>query len=361
MSKENEIELPLSVQYPAVLLSILLTAYCLIEARVFLLPIAFAALFSFLLYPFARALELRFRFSRTLSTTFAIVVFLCCVALFMYFAFLAVSAFEDLLPKLSKRIEMWYIDAQTFIEVQFGIEQKQQLEWARQRVNEFLQKGGLLLTQTLDIITSILTLLVLIPAYIFLFLFFRDKIKEFIKRLNAFDDRSKIERIAHDVPPVVLNYVKGVGTRAAIEAALNTVGLLIIGIEYAYVLGPIGAFFAVIPFIGVIIAAIIPTLVALVTTDTTWQPLAVIGWYLMIQLVEEVYLEPRIVGGQVSLNPLAAFLAIIIGSALWGAAGLIIFMPLTAGLKVVFEHVDSLRPFAYFLSRDEPGLKSGEE
>jgi predicted PurR-regulated permease PerM len=349
----NRIELPLYVKYTAILLGAILTAYCLYEGRYFLMPLLFSAFFALLLYPLSHLLEERWRLSRAWSCTICLIVTILFLIGFIMLIYGAFSAFSDLAPNLGAKFEELYQKLLRFTESKFGTIQRQQLELTRKMVTDFFTKSGSMVSETFSILTGILALLVMMPTLIFMFLYYRDNLKEFLKRVVRPEDKPDVENVTQEVPEVIINYVKGVGMRSGIEAVLNTIGLMIIGVPYAFAIGPLTAIFTIVPYVGTLMGAVVPTLVALVTMDSVWYAAAVVGWYVGIQILEEVWIEPHIVGGKVKLNPLAAFIAVIIGGTLWGPAGLILFIPMTATLKVIAEHVDVMRPIAFLLGSDE--------
>ncbi|HYF03750.1 MAG TPA: AI-2E family transporter [Patescibacteria group bacterium] len=357
MRDTTRISLPLYVQYTTVLLGAILTAYCLYEGRYFLMPILFSAFFALLLYPLSHWLEERWKMSRAWSCGLCLGVTILFLAGFVFLLYGGFSAFREVMPEVLERFEQLYERLAIFIEKKLGVVQREQLDQTRQMVNNFFTKSGSMVSSTFSIVTGILALLVMMPTLIFMFLYYRENLKEFLKRMVHPKDKHDVEDVTQEVPEVIINYVKGVGMRSGIEAALNTIGLAIIGVPYWFVLGPITAIFTIIPYVGTLIGAILPTLVALVTMQSPWYALAVIGWYAAIQVLEEVWIEPHIVGAKVKLNPLAAFVAVIIGGTLWGPAGLILFIPMTATLKVIAEHVDAMRPIAYLLGAEEAETK----
>jgi predicted PurR-regulated permease PerM len=77
-----------------------------------------------------------------------------------------------------------------------------------------------------------------------------------------------------------------------------------------------------------------------------------------IQVVESNYLSPKIVGGTLKVNALAAIISIIVGAAVWGIAGMILFLPFTAMLKVVCHEYDELKPIALFIGEQNIKVKS---
>ena len=141
---------------------------------------------------------------------------------------------------------------------------------------------------------------------------------------------------------------------AAIIATLNSVGLLILGIDYAIILGITGALLNVIPYIGGVIAIALPMIIAFVTKDSISYPLLVMGIYLVIQFTDNHLIIPRIVASKVKINALVSVIAVLIGGSLWGVAGMFLSIPLTAILKVVFDHIEILKPWGFLLGNIVP-------
>jgi predicted PurR-regulated permease PerM len=139
-----------------------------------------------------------------------------------------------------------------------------------------------------------------------------------------------------------------------IIAVLNTVGLLLLGIEYAFFFGALAAFLNIIPYLGIIIGSILPIMMALLTKDSIWYAVGVAGAFTAVQFLEGNFITPNIVGSKVSVNPLAAIVALIFGGMLWGPSGMILSIPFTAIVKVILDNIESLEPFGFLLG--EPPL-----
>jgi len=125
-----------------------------------------------------------------------------------------------------------------------------------------------------------------------------------------------------------------------------------IGIDFPFLFGYLAAVLTIIPYIGTTIGGMLPTFYALVTYDSLWMPISVIALYLTIQTIEGNILTPKIVGNKVSLNPLFALISLLVGGLLWGIAGMILFIPIMAIVKVIFDHIESLQPYGILLSSD---------
>ena len=138
-----------------------------------------------------------------------------------------------------------------------------------------------------------------------------------------------------------------------IVATLNSVGLLLLGVDYAVFFGTLAAFLLLIPYIGIMIGSLLPIVYALVTKDSPVYAVGVAGIFLFVQFLEGNFITPHIVGSKVSVNPLAAIIALILGGQLWGVAGLVLALPLTAILKVVFDNIESMKPYGYLIGEPE--------
>ncbi len=106
-----------------------------------------------------------------------------------------------------------------------------------------------------------------------------------------------------------------------------------------------------VPFLGPIFGSILPVLYALLTMDSLIYPLLVLGGFYVIQLFESNLFTPTIVGSQVSMNAMVTLFLLFVGAQIWGLAGMILFIPMGAILKVVCDEVDSLKPLGFLLGR----------
>jgi predicted PurR-regulated permease PerM len=139
-----------------------------------------------------------------------------------------------------------------------------------------------------------------------------------------------------------------------IIAILNSTGLLLLGIDYAIILGITGAILNIIPYIGGIMAIALPMIIAFVTKDSSTSAILVFVVYIIIQFVDNHYIIPKIVAARVQLNALVSVIVILIGGALWGIPGMFLSIPLTAIIKVIFDNIESLKPFGFLFGNIVP-------
>lgn len=141
-------------------------------------------------------------------------------------------------------------------------------------------------------------------------------------------------------------------------AVLNCAGLLILGIEYAIILGIMGAFLNLIPYLGGIIAIALPMIIAFITKDSLTYPVLVFCIYMLIQFIDNNVIIPRIVASRVKINALVSVIAVLLGSALWGISGMFLSIPLIAIIKVICDHIEPLKPWGFLLGDHVPTTAS---
>src|SRR5690606_616001 len=156
-----------------------------------------------------------------------------------------------------------------------------------------------------------------------------------------------------EIYDVIQSYLLGMGMVMGIVAILNTAGLLVLGLQYAWFFGTLAALLILIPYIGIAIGSLIPALFALATMDNYWYALGVIIWFQVVQFLEGNFITPNIVGGKVSLNPLVAIMSLLLGGMLFGLAGLILALPLVASIKILLNLDKSTPPFSFLIGEPE--------
>jgi predicted PurR-regulated permease PerM len=208
--------------------------------------------------------------------------------------------------------------------------------------------------QRLTEIGHVVVVLLLLPVYIFLILHYKTLLLEFIRKLFRTEHHTTVVDVLAKSKSLIQTYLTGLLFEMAIVAVLNSVGLLILGIDYAIILGLIGAVLNIIPYIGGIIAIALPMTIAFITKDSALYPLLVLLLYMVIQLVDNNYIIPKIVAARVKLNALISIVVILIGGAIWGVPGMFLAIPLTAIAKVICDNIEPLKPWGYLLGNIVP-------
>src|SRR5690606_58704 len=165
--------------------------------------------------------------------------------------------------------------------------------------------------------------------------------------------REEIENLIAKIYDVLQNYLVGLVTVMGIIAILNTIGLMLLGIDYSWFFGILAALLTIFPYVGIFIGSIIPALFALATKDSAWYAAGVIIWFQLVQTLEGNFITPKIVGGKANLNPLVSLLSFFLGGMLFGISGMILALPLMAILKVIFDSIPETQAYGFLLSEPD--------
>ncbi len=180
--------------------------------------------------------------------------------------------------------------------------------------------------------------LVIIPFWLFYVL------KDSERGLNAFNAmiprswRVDVWRIVRIVNDVLSSYIRGQLLLALVVGVATTLGMLLVGAPYAFILGIISGFTEIVPVIGPIIGAIPGVLLALVNGD--WVLLVkVLLVYVVVQQLENNLLVPKIQGDSVKMHPALIMVALVVGSQVGGLVGLVLAVPVAAILRDVYLYL----------------------
>lgn len=362
-TRSPEVELPAYAKIAFVLLSLVIIVYGLHALEGLLIPLVFAILFSVLLFPLVQRLE-NWRVPRILAVFICLILALTLLSGLFYAISVQISSFAEVVPQFVKRGNEYINSIRTFADERLNIDRQRQIAEIRKYFNQALAEGGTILTSTLLATTSILTNLFLVLLFAFFFLIYRDFFRSFFYKAFKDVNKTKVDRVMAGIYQVVKDYLAGLVLVIVIIGTLMTVGLLILGVDYAVFFGFFGACLVLIPYFGISLGSLLPAAYTLVTQDNPLKAVGVIGIFLFVQALEGNVITPYIVGSKVSINPLAAIIVLILWENIWGLPGLVLALPLTAILKVVFDSVDSLKPYGFVIGEAEkprPPIKNLQE
>ena len=323
-----------------------------------LIPLLFAVLVSILLFPVCAQLE-RWKFPRILAIMLSILLFIFIIAALIWLVTIQVGAFADEIPRLTEKAEILLEETTAMVERYFDVSRNEQVSRAKGYLINALAESRATLLNTLVATTGTLATATLVPLYVFFFLLYRDFFRRFVHKAFHKVPKHKLNTVLDKIYDVIQSYLAGLVLVIFIVGILNTIGLLLLGIDYAVFFGFLAAFLILIPYIGILIGSLFPALMSIITEDSAWYAVGVVGVMSFVQFLEGNFITPNIVGSKVSINPLAAIVMLLLGGQLWGLPGLILALPLTAILKVILDANRSTEPFGYLLG--EPGKEVKEE
>src|SRR5690625_887830 len=341
------------VKYAYALAAIVLTIYAMITAKAIVVPFLFAIFISILLTPLAGWLE-KYRIPRVISSLVAITVAVLVLFGVGFFFYTQMTAFVNDSDTIIMRLEELLFSVDEFLSSWFAFEGEINLERIVVELLEYIQANIASLSRGISSAASVITNVFLVPVFIFLILLFRSQLKNFVMMAFGGDNDSRNRRvrvIIIKIRVLIQNYITGVLIVIVILSFLNSIMLLVIGVDHAIFFGVFAAMLNIIPFVGPLLGSILPIVYSLITMDSLIYSLIIMFVFYVIQLFEGNLFTPTIVGSQVSMNALATLLLLFIGGQIWGLSGMILFIPIGAIMKIIFDEVESLQPFGYVLGR----------
>ena len=353
------------VHYTFLLIGLSLLVFVLRKLDGILLPILFAGLLSVLLLPLVTRFE-RWKLSRIWAIIVTLLLVIGALAGLFYLFGAQIMSLRDELPKLQEKSIEYFDQVQQWASMKFGYHPMSKEELIDSSMNSVKKSAGGYLGSTLSTTAGILSVTTLVPIYIFCFLYYRDHMRQFLFRFVAPDKRTGVLHTMDNIQTVVQAYIQGLLTVIVIVSILNATGLLLLGVKFAVFFAIFASVLAIIPYIGILVGSAIPALVTLVETGSPGKAAAVVGVFVFVQFLEGNFITPMITGSKVSINPMAAIIALILGGELWGTPGMILSIPLVAVLKVVFDASKTTEPWGFLLGdvsdgEDTPKDKSDDK
>jgi len=316
------------------------------------IPLSFAALISFVSYPFCVWLEKK-GMSRIAAIAVAVTLL---IILFVGTVILLITQFVDFMsewPSLQEKMGETFHNLRTTLSGTYGISPEQQQKWINQLISqsgsgalEFLQKA---------ISTSALsgTLMLLIPVYAALILYYRHLWVHIIYRVFPGEPQASINEILSLTIKTYYSFIKGMAVVYLLVGILNSLGLFLLGIPHAVLFGFIASVLTFIPYVGILVGAMLPITIAWITFDSIWYPLGVVGIFALVQYLEANVIFPFAVSSRLKVNALLMLVAIFCGAILWGVSGMILFVPFVGILKLIADHNPKMKTLSMILGTDK--------
>jgi predicted PurR-regulated permease PerM len=332
---------------------VFLLLFAMVMAKSVLISLCFALLLSFILHPLHNLL-MRKGMPIIIAAILVLLTFFLVIVGVLTFFSAEIISLSDELTNFGDKLMNLFTDSIVYLNenVSFvgNLEKEKILEdaknWAKEGATNVL---GTTFSSTASFFTGIFTTII----YTFLFLIYKEGLVAAFKRFAPGDKESEYLHMLKKIQLVGQKYLSGMLTLILILGFANSTGLWIIGLDNPFLFGFLAASLSIIPYVGTTLGASIPVLYAFMSKDELWVPLAVAIMFWLIQVIESNFLSPKVVGNSVNINALAAILSLIVGASVWGVAGMILFLPFAAMLKVVCDHYEPLKPFGMLLGDDQ--------
>ena len=340
---------PFYIKSTVILFGLVLLTYIFYYLSDILIPLAFSLMLAILLNPLSVRLE-KWRMPRALSIAISLLAAFIIFGSIGYFLFSQMINFSDEIPVLQKKLHELLGQVKQWLDNQMGMNVKKQ--------NEFLQdvqaNAKPLVGRTVGTVLGVFAMIFLIPVYTFLFMFYKTLLLNFF--YESFDDNhsKEVGLILRQTKGAVQSFMLGLLLEALVVAILNSTALLLLGVKYAILLGVLGALLNILPYIGGLIAILLPVLIATVTKDGYNTQIGIVIAYLVIQFIDNNFLVPYLVSSKVKINALVSIVVVLLGGALWGIPGMFLSIPFIGVLKIVFDRVPELKSWGKLLGDEVP-------
>ena len=330
------------------LVSISLIALAIYLGRGILMPLFFSIILALILSPITDFL-MRKDMHRFLAILVPLVLGLLVISLLIYFLSSQISLFFNDIPALRERFNELLFMAQQWVNETFNVALWQQDRVITETAEKMKDSGPRVLQQTFITVTEIISYFVLFPFYTFLILYHKATIKAFLLQVFTRSEEDRVVDVLHESQSIILQYVTGLLIELTIVFSLNAAGFLIFGIKYPFFLALVGALLNIIPYMGMLIANIFCIVVTLISSDNISDALIVAGVFAAVQVIDNNILMPLVVGNKIRINAIAIITGVMVGGALAGIPGMFLALPGIALMKVLFERVEDLKPWATLL------------
>ena len=346
---QMEMRYPFYIRGTVILFGLCLLTFALYTLRPFCIPFALATVIAMLLNPVVNWLAAR-KVNRVLAITIVVVSSLLVIACIGWFIISQSAHIAQDFPQMKVKFEKLFYNAQQWLNRDGNINIKKQNELIAQAKENLMP----VLAGLAGSVLGSLTVIVLLPVYLFLLLYYKQLIVNFIYEVVNDQYAGKLDKVLNESKTAIQRYMSGLLLETLIVATLNSIALLLFGVKYAILIGVLGGLLNMIPYIGGIIAISLPVIVATVTKDGFNTQLGIIGAYLLIQFIDNHYLLPVIVSSKVRINALISIIATILSGMLWGIAGMFLCIPLFGILKIAFDRIPGMQPWGKLLGDEIP-------
>mgnify|MGYP006292350605 CR=1 FL=1 len=303
--------------------------------------------------PFSNILE-RHKISRLVSSLLStVVVFIVAGGILFLFAFQVDQFISDIsVIKNETQSFINTLEEQIASVANFSIEQLQ--NYWQERSDQIIGRIESYVTNFFSRVISAFTGFLLVLIYVFLLLLYRNRLSEFIMMYTAQEKKEHVKNILNKSTKVVFHYLWGRTKVMSILGVMYYITFLIFDLPYAILIAIFGAVITIIPYFGPLISGLVPILFSFIFFDSIPKSLIFSAIIIIEQLIESYVLEPWIIGKEVELNPLIVIVAVIIGGITWGLAGMILFVPLFAMIKIISSNSKGFEPIGFLLGNSKP-------
>jgi predicted PurR-regulated permease PerM len=336
---------PFYAKIAFVFIGLFILVYTISLAQSILIPIVYATILAILLNPVVNFF-IKHKTPKILAIGISVLLAFLVIGSIIFLLVSQGLNFSESLPGIKLKFNEISAQLLQWFSSKTHIHESKINEWIL--TNQGKQLDNFAFGENLSMLGQYAATTLLLPVYLCMILYYKPLFIEFIRRLFNVRFHTAVEEVLFSTKKIIQSYLIGLFFELIIVAALNSAGLFILGIEYAILLGVLGAVLNLIPYLGGIIGVAIFMAIALVTKTPVYM-LYVLMMYSFIQFVDNNLIIPRVVASRVQINAFVSIIVVLIGGAIWGIPGMFLSIPITAIIKVIFDHIESLKPWGFLL------------
>ena len=315
-------------------------------------PLSFAVLIGFVLYPLCVWLEKK-GIGRMGAIAISLGILLTLGLLLLSLLVFQFASFMDEWPTIQTKLGESFAALSEFLAEAVGFSKEQQEKIISQLSDQSGSNILIVIRRTVLASAFSMVLLVIIPVYAVLILYYRSYWIKILGRLFPGESSERLREILSLTLKAYYNFIKGMLVVYLAVGTLNSIGLLLLGVPHAILFGFIASILTFIPYVGIIVGAMLPMAMSWITYDSIWYPIGVVGIFAFVQYLEANVIFPLAVSSRLNVNTLVMILAIFTGGILWGMAGMILFVPFAGIVKLIADHNPTWKTTAMILGNDK--------
>lgn len=310
-------------------------------AKGFLVPVTMAAILAMLLTPICSWLE-RNHAGKILATLLSVLLFVVLVGAVIALLSWQVAGLADDANRLSNQINELPKKLQEYIDHTLGI------PVGTQQI--ISSKLGDKIASLLGSLVSLLGKSLLVLVYVFLFIYYRSHLRDFVLRFVSEQDMTQTEKILDSGGLVAQKYISGIARMVVVLWVMYGIGFSVVGVRHALFFAVLCGILEIVPYAGNITGSMLTAVMAF-TQGGGNMALWILAVYAIVQFTQSYLLEPLIVGAKVSINPLFTIIVLVVGELLWGISGMILAIPVFGIIKIICDNVPGLEPFGFLIGQ----------
>jgi len=321
------------------------------------LPVILATIAYYLLRPILRLLE-KIKIPRIWGILILFIGAMGIITLlvFMVFPFLQLQ-FNNLIEEFPTYFNQMVLEIDELLKSSIfasyyeslDINVKNILESGEGNLGKYLTDavGGIAsgLSSFISALTGFVLAIITVPFILFYLLKDGEKLPRFFIQMLPPHMREDAKEILHDADHQISSYIQGQILVAICIGVMISIGFLIIGMDYALLLGVIAMFTSVVPYLGPLIAITPAAIIAIVTSPFMLIKLAIV--WTVVQLIEGKFISPQIMGKSLHTHPVTIIFVLLTAGSLFGVAGVVLGIPGYALIKVAVTHLFKLFKIRY--------------